>query len=303
MPNKTPALRLGARVRFQDRWSGSVAAIEISEDWEVFNVVVKYGFPRASTVRLPLQPATAWEDEFLAFDEMASTSAFGREIPPIAAPSRPVSRETPVSGGGRLAGLLVDQATRRAREVLLDRGGKTFRVPAEVASFEGKTLHPGVQPDALVPYYAEDETRERLRHALRAANELTTSELQDIHVEVSGAETLLTGNVRSKHGREAARSAASAALGTAVNATGLTDDIQLETDIGLALERAGLTRTAQVFVRCTLGNVILFGYAPAQSVADEVVRATERIPGVRVVHNRIEIGPGSRDAAPAGAAH
>jgi osmotically-inducible protein OsmY len=112
----------------------------------------------------------------------------------------------------------------------------------------------------------------------------------------------LVGNVRSKHSREAVRRAASAALGTAVNADALTDDIQLETDIGLALERAGLTRTAEVFVRCTLGDVILFGYAPSQSIADEVVRATEGQPGVRAVHNRIEIGPGSRDSTPAGAA-
>jgi len=302
VPNKTPALRLGARVRFQDRWTGSVAAIEINEDWEVYNMAVRYGFFKAVTVRLPLEPATAWDDGFLAFDDTTSAAAFARELPPIAAPSRPISRETPVSGGCRLAGLLVDRATRRAREVLLDRGGKMYRVPVAGVAFEGKTLHPGVQPDALVPYYPEDELRDRLRDALRATNEITTSELQDIHVEGSGAETRLVGNVRSKHSREAVRRAASAALGTAVNADALTDDIQLETDIGLALERAGLTRTAEVFVRCTLGDVILFGYAPSQSVADEVVRATEGQPGVRAVHNRIEIGPGSRDATPAGAA-
>ena len=38
---RVSALRLGARVRFEDRWSGSISAIEITEDWEAVNAVVE----------------------------------------------------------------------------------------------------------------------------------------------------------------------------------------------------------------------------------------------------------------------
>lgn len=297
MPERTPALMLGARVRFQDCWAGSVVSIEITEDWEVYNVAVQHGFFKRVTVRLPLEAAaTGWDGGLLAFDDTASTAAFGRELPPIAAPSRPVSRETPLGIGGRLAGVLLDPATRRAHELLIERSGRVYRVPAEGVTFDGKTMHPGVQPDALVPYYTEDELRERVRHALGSAKEISSAELQQINATATGAEIRLTGNVRTKHSREAARRAASAALGMRVNADALVDDIELETEMGLALERSGLARTAEVYARSTLGEVTLRGRAPSASAAAEAARVVTRVPGVRGVTNRIEIGPPERAA-------
>jgi hypothetical protein len=53
VPERTPALMLGARVRFQDCWAGKVTSIEITEDWEVYNVAVRHGFLKPVTTRLP----------------------------------------------------------------------------------------------------------------------------------------------------------------------------------------------------------------------------------------------------------
>ncbi len=300
MPERTPALMLGARVRFQDCWAGKITSIEITEDWEVYNVAVQRGFLKAVTVRLPLEAASGWDDGLLAFDETTSAAAFGRELPPIAAPSRPVSGETPLGIGGRLAGVLLDPATRRAREVLIEREGRKYRVPAEGVTFDGKTLHPGVQPDALVPYYTEEELRERLQHALASATEISSSELQLISAETAGPVIRLTGNVRTKHTREAARRAAVAALGVPVNTDALVDDIELETEMGLALERSGLPRVAEVYARSILGQVTLRGRAPSQSAADEAARVVTRVAGVRGVVNKIEVD--APEKATAGAA-
>ncbi len=296
MPERTPALMLGARVRFRDCWTGKVTSIEIAEDREAYNVAVQRGFLKAVTVRLPLEAATGWDDGLLAFDDTTSTAAFGRELPPIAAPSRPVSRETPLAIGGHLAGVLLDPATRRAHEVLIERDGRMYRVPAEGVSFDGKTMHPGVQPDALVPYYTEDELRERVQRALGSAKEISSAELQQISAEGAGPGIRLTGNVRTKHSREAARRAAVAALGVPVNSDALVADIELETEMGRALERSGLARVAEVYARSILGEVALRGRAPSQSAADEAVRVVACVPGVRGVINKIEVGP-SRPAA------
>jgi osmotically-inducible protein OsmY len=94
---------------------------------------------------------------------------------------------------------VLDRLTRRAREVLIERGGSLYRVPAASVTFEGKTMHLGEQPDALVPYRTDEELRERVRDALASAREISSGELQQINTEADGAEIRLTGNVRSKH--------------------------------------------------------------------------------------------------------
>lgn len=302
MSEKTPALRLGASVRFQDRWAGNVTAIEISEEWEVYNVGVRHGLFKAVTVRLPLEAATGWDDEHAAFDEMTSRAAFGREVPPVAAPSRPVSAETPIAGGGRFAGVLVSPSTRLAGEVLLEREGHLYRVPVEGVTFDGKTMYPGVQPDALIRYFTGDEMRERVRRALASTGVISSSELQQIDVETLGRRVGLTGNVRSKNSREAARQAASAALGLSVDADGLADDLELETQIAMALDRAGLTRAGEIYPRSTLGEVVLRGRVSTQGAADDAGRVAARVRGVRTVTNRIAVGAPNPDAKPVGVA-
>ena len=300
MADITPALRLGAPARFQDRWDGRVAAIEISEDWEVYNVAVRHGLFKAVTVRLPLHAATAWDNAFVAFDQVTSGAAFGREVPPVAAPSRPISGETPIvgggmlAGGGRLAGVLASRDTRRVGEVLIELGRRVYRVPTEAVSFQGKTMHADPPGAALVPYYPEDELRERARAALGSRPEISSAELQRIDVEPAGPAARLMGNVRTKHSREAVRRTLSAALGLPVNAGGLTTDLEVETDLGLALDRAGLTRQGEIYARSTLGDVVLRGRVGTAGTAEEAARAAARVTGVRSVANRIEVGTADR---------
>ena len=303
MADKTPALRLGVPARFQDRWAGKVASIEISEDWEVYNVAIRHGLFKAVTVRLPLEAATEWGDECVAFDQVTSKAAFGREVPPVAAPSRPVSGETPITGGGTLAGLLISRATRHAGEVLIERGGRVYRVPVEGISFQGKTMYAGVPSDPLVPYYGEDDLRERVKTALASVTEISSGELQSMEIEAAGPGVRLTGNVRTRQSREAALRAVRSALGIPVSTRGLITDIEVETELGLALERAGLMRGAEVFGRSILGDVILRGRARTAGAAQEVARAAAKVSGVRSVVNRMEVGspdPGRPAGAAAG---
>ena len=53
MEKKTALLRLGGRVRFRDRWEGTLSGVEVNEEWAVLNVVVRRGVLRARSVKLP----------------------------------------------------------------------------------------------------------------------------------------------------------------------------------------------------------------------------------------------------------
>ncbi len=307
MADMTPALRLGAPARFHDRWAGKVTAIEISEDWEVYNVAVRHGLFKAVTVRLPLEAATEWDDTCVAFDQTTSSAAFGRELPPVAAPSRPVSAETPIAGGGilaggaTLAGMLVSRATRRASEVLIQVGGRVYRVPIEAISFQGKTMHADPPGAALIPYYKDDEFDGRARAALGSVAEISSGELQRIEVQPAGPGARVAGNVRSKSSREAVRRALSAALGLPVNAGGLSTDLEVETALGLTFDRLGLTREGEIYARSVLGDVVLRGRVRTAGASEAVARAAAGVTGVCSVVNRLEVGaPGAEPAAVAG---
>src|SRR3990172_6692546 len=122
MQSARPLLRLGCPVRFRDRWQGRLAAFEIDEGWRVLNVVVSRGLFRPVEVRLPFSIATAWDDSALSLD-CTSDQAFGRELPPVAAPALPLSARTPVSAAEvRLAGALVERESRRVSRLLLTAG-------------------------------------------------------------------------------------------------------------------------------------------------------------------------------------
>src|SRR3972149_812979 len=112
MQSTRPLLRLGCPVRFRDRWQGRLVAFEIDEGWLVLNVVVSRGLFRPVEVRLPFSIAAAWDDGALSLD-CTSDQAFGREVPPLAAPAMPISARTPVSAAeARLAGEPLERQLR-----------------------------------------------------------------------------------------------------------------------------------------------------------------------------------------------
>ena len=81
-------------------------------------------------------------DRRLGANRRHQRAAFAREIPPVAAPARPLASDTPISNPStRFAGLLVRQSTRRAEEMIVSHGVQgLFRVPVADVSFSGKTL-------------------------------------------------------------------------------------------------------------------------------------------------------------------
>jgi hypothetical protein len=287
----TGVLRLGRPVRFKDRWRGRLAAIEVDERWEALNAAIETRrLFRTATLRLPLQAATGSSDDYLAFDEITSRAAFRREIPPVGAPARPLSRETPISlEGTRLTGLIVERPGLLASAVIVRRGGWDFRVSTDTVRFEGKVMHLGVQPDALMPYYGPEELLQRVREAIARLRPLTPDEHRAIEAGLRDGQAVIKGNVRSRRIRDLVRKAAAAAAGPEAVSDQIIDDIELEHRIGLQLERAGLHRAASVYVRSTLGEVTVFGYAPSQAMIEEIERAVSRIPGVRSLQKRIAI--------------
>lgn len=287
------ALRLGSRARFEDRWSGTVTAIEITEDWEAVNVVVEGGFLFwRSSVRLPLSAASDWTDDSVTFT-CTSRQAFGHEVPPVAVPSRPIGGDTPASAPGvSIAGALIDQNDHKVREIIFSRGVTGHvRIPVADVRFEGKTLALTVQPKALPQYRSDDEIGRSIQRAIREDNGLTADDKRGLHFDVEGGVVAMSGNARLEIARQRVIEIVQAISGvTSVNDAS-HDDLNLETAIGLALDRAGVGRHSQVYARSSLGNVLLYGYAPSGAARDDAVRVTAAVDGVREVASRLETQP------------
>ena len=285
------ALRLGAPVQFQDRWQGRVAAIEVDEAWEVLNILVKRGVLRwKTTVKLPFAASPQWSDERVVFD-CTSRQAFAREVPPVAAPARPLLPSTPLSlPGSRLAGLLVVPGRRLATEVLIHRGGVVNRVPVEDTSFEGRLLHIATHGENLKVYLTDGELEILAREAVATTRALTGEERRTINIQVTRGVVSVTGNVLTRNTRKALERAMSRLAHAATIRIEVVDDLELELAIGQALERAGLTHVAYVSARSSLGEVTLYGEAPSPQVVEDILRAVSSVPGVRSVRSLLQVG-------------
>ena len=282
-------LRLGRRVCFEDRWQGRLSGVDIAEDWEVLNVTVSSGFLFAArSVKLPFSAVSAWSDDAVSI-AANSFRAFAREVPPIATPSRPLDASTPTSHPGtRFAGLVVRASDRRATDVLLSRGlGGLYRIPVTEVLFEDTTLTLETQAENLPEYHPDAETLERLHSAIAEDNWLTLDDKGGLEVEVHNGEVTIGGNVRVKQTRERVHALAAAVPGVLGLRDEVKDDIELETEIGLALDRSGLARDAEVFARSSLGEVTLYGSAPSPRVVEDIVRTVARVPGVREVKSQL----------------
>lgn len=287
------ALRLGSRACFEDRWFGSVSAVEITEDWEAVNAVVEGGLLIwRSSVRLPLSAASDWTDDSVVF-ACTSRQAFGHEVPPVAVPSRPIGSDTPVSVPSvSIAGLLINQADRRVQEIILSRGvSGRLRIPVSSVAFEGKTLALAVQPNALPQYRPDDEISRAIHRAIREDNGLTADDRRSLHFDVSGGVVTISGNARVEKARERAFQTVGAISGVTKANDASHDDLSIETAIGLALDRAGVGRHSEIYARSSLGNVQLYGYAPSAAARDDAVRVTAAVAGVCEVTSRLEVRP------------
>jgi osmotically-inducible protein OsmY len=285
------ALRLGSAAKFQDRWSGTVTAIEVTEDWEVVNVVVERGFLFfQDSIRLPLSAATSWSDEHVAFG-CTSMQAFTHEVPPVAVPSRPVSAETPLSTpGARFAGALVAEGDRKVAEIIISRGiAGLNRIKVTEVGFEGKTLALAQQPDTLPRYRPDAEILGDIHRAIREDTGLTGDDKRGLTVTIDGGTATIGGNVRVGKAAQRAVAIAANTAGVAHVEDRTHDDISLETAIGLALDRSGVARHSEVFARSSIGEVQLYGYVPSSAAGEDVMRAVGSVPGVRNVISRLVV--------------
>lgn len=290
MTGKISALRLGSRVKFEDRWQGTITALEITEDWEVVNVVVEGGFLIWRTsIRLPLTSAGDWNDDNVSFS-CTSGAAFRHEVPPVAVPSRPIGRETPLSlSGANFAGALVNMMDRKISEIIISRGvAGMSRVDVAECSFEGKTLTIGAQQESLLRYRPDSLIETDLHKIIRDDNGLTSDDKRGLKPSVAGGVVTIAGNARINNAIERAAERLRQVPGVIAVKIAAVDDITLETNIGLAIEKAGLSRHSEVYARSSIGVVTLFGYAPSATAADDIIRAVGTVPGVREVVNKLE---------------
>jgi osmotically-inducible protein OsmY len=265
----------------------------VDEAWEVLNVTVTRGALRwAASVKLPLSAATAWSGDRVAFG-CTSRQAFAREVPPMAAPARPLSGATPMSlAGSSLAGALVDSGRRLASKVLVRIGPGERRVPVEDVSFDGKVMRLGVQAETMPAYVDDSVIKRRVARALGGGRLLSPEDSRRLDIEVAGSVVRLRGNMRSRQAGRRAADRAAAIEGVLAVRNEIVDDGQLESAVGHALDATGIQRSAQVYARSSLGAVTLSGYATAAAAA-EAVRVVSRVPGVRGVSNRIQVREGA----------
>ncbi len=290
MASNVSALRIGARVRFRDRWQGRIAAIEVAEGWDVLNVTVESGLLAfRKRVRLPLSAAKGWDYDLVDFDAV-SFEAFAGGVAATAAPARVLNGSTPVAHTGtRFSGLLVDRVSRRAEELLLStRAGRPRRVRVSDVNFDGRSVVLTVPFANLAPYYSDGELTQKIHDAISAHPHLAPDDRRSITVTAEGGRVTIGGNVRMPTGKAPVIEAVSAVRGVVSVKDEIVDDISLEKTIGLALERAGIQRRAEVFARSNLGRVSLYGSSPSAGVTDDVIRAVKQVRGVREVINLME---------------
>ena len=286
------ALRLGSRARFQDRWSGRISAIEVTEDWEAVNTVVESGFLLwRSSVRLPLSAVSDWTDDTVTFT-CTSRQAFGHEVPPVAVPSRPIASDTPVSAPNvSIAGALINQGDRQVQEIILSRRAGHLRIPVTDVVFEGKTLALSAQPEALQRYRPDDAIGRSIHRAIRNDNGLTADEKRGLHFAVEGGVVTMSGNARVENARQRAIEIVGAIRGVTRVDDASHDDLNLETAVGLALDGAGVGRHSEIYARSSLGNLKLYGYVPSGAARDDAVRVAAAVAGVLEVTSRLEVQP------------
>lgn len=292
MESTRSALRLGSPIRFRDRWQGRLAAFEVNDDWLVANLVVSRGIFRPTEVKLPFSIAGDWDDDGVSLD-CTSSEAFGREVPPLAVPARPLSARTALSvTQAKLAGAIVERASRRAGHLLLSRGlfaSELRLVPVADVALEVGVVKLAAQEHAWRAYRRDSDLLAAVRDALAAHPYLTADDRRGLNVEVVDGTAHLSGNVRTSQAEAYVYEAASAVPGIAILNSAVVNDRQLEIDVGGALGAAGQFRHGRVYVRAALGEVTLGGFISTPAATADIVRVVERVPGVRSVKDRMEV--------------
>ena len=222
-------------------------------------------------------------------------------IPPVAAPPRPFSPETPLSSGdARLVGALVERGSRRVSHLLFSRKRRPSDqrlVPVEDISLEGGVIMLPAQWRALSVYERDSELAQAARDALVAHRYLTPDDRRALKVEVVDGVAHLSGNVRTPRTAILVRETAASVPGIDSVRDAVADDLQLETEIGRALDAAGLFRHGRIYARAALGVVTLDGFVSAEAVISDILKVVSSVPGVRSIEHRIVVEKAAPPAA------
>ncbi len=292
MEKRLSTLRFGCAVQFRDRWQGRLTALEVDDQWRALNVVLSRGLWRPTTIKLPFSAVREWADDSIALD-CSSDEGFGRQVPPVAAPARPLSGKSAVSAAElELRGALVERSQRRVSHLLLGRGlfaSEEFAAPVEQVSLGGGGVRLAVQVGGLSRYRRDADLLQAVRRALAEHPYLSGDDQRGLTVEVVDGVVVMVGNVRTPQARGWAQEAAGSVAGAQAVRNEVAADLQLEIAVGQALDQAGLFRQAGVYVRSALGDVTLSGQAPSPGVREEIVRVVSRVVGVRSVIDRVEV--------------
>lgn len=295
MAVKLAALKFGSPVCFEDRWKGKVASLDVTEDWEVLNLTVSARtLFSQQAVKLPVTAVKAIEDDGI-YIAVSSFRAFAREVPPIAAPSRPVSNATLLSTGGfRLAGVIlsVTDATYGVSEILVSRSFTTYRVPIEQIAVQAATLTLTSASDELTEFQADSDILDQVKRLISSDRHITPDDKSHITPSVAGGSISLDGNVRVRVTREHVAALAEQVPGVISVQDNVVDDLDLEAAIGSAILREGLAQ-ARAYARSSLGQVTLYGTVASPRQAADIQRTVARVPGVRAVINRLTTNAGA----------
>jgi osmotically-inducible protein OsmY len=191
--------------------------------------------------------------------------------------------------GSRLTGALVSSKSRKVTSLIVNVGTKPLRVPIADVTFEGKTLRLTVHPDALPEHRTDRDIAAEVWRLLRSDKVIMPDERKGLTVDVAGGIVTINGSVRRKSTKERAESLVAEVTGITELRSQLTDDLQLEIDIGARLYKSDIERVADIYPRSSLGDVVLFGRAPSPEVAADAVRVTSAVQGVGNVTNRLEV--------------
>lgn len=198
---------------------------------------------------------------------------------------------------GKVARVLVDNATGRATHIVIRKGSLRPRdviVPLEwVARFYPERLELGIsrsELDRLPEYRPDEELREAIDRALWQDDSLRIEVLEQdaLITQVQDGIVTLRGHIRS----QAQRRRMQALIHQVPGVLGVEDqtvaDDELEVAVATALAQDSRTRGQLIRVRARLGYVNLLGEVPDAAVRVAAEEVAARVPGVRAVMNFLQ---------------
>jgi osmotically-inducible protein OsmY len=196
---------------------------------------------------------------------------------------------------GRLTQLTTNRETQVLRHLVVDRlGGEVLVSGRAITGIEGQLIAvalPGVRPDQLMPYRADDELHEEIREAIEEIPQLRV-DLPGMDIRALDGVVWLRGHVASDLARRYMEERVQGIRGIDELHNELISDSQLAAAVSAALARD--TRTLSEYgigVYPRLGEVFLRGRVRSEAAREAAAQIARVVPGVKGLHNELGIDP------------